>query len=1065
VPDLPSGTVTFLFTDIEGSTRLLKQLRGRWGDVLAEHQGLLRAAFEEAGGHEIDTQGDSFFVAFRSAKDAVAAAVAGQRALASHDWPDDLQLRVRMGIHTGEPTVGSESYVGLGVHRAARIMAAGHGGQVLVSQSTRAVLEDDELDGALVRDLGEWQLKDLDRPEHIYQLEIDGLDNEFPPLKTLEGQPEQATPFEGREGELAEAAWRSFVQRGLRAPSRAHAVAAGILVAALGTTLFVILGSGSSQALSSVNANALGLISAKGNRLAGQVDVGASPSSVAIGQGAAWVTNVDEQTVSRIDLGSKTLRQTIPVGNGPSGIAADSRWVWVANSLDGTVSQIDPQTKGNEVVQTIPVGNGPDGIAVGAGSIWVANKNDGTVSRIDPRKGVVKTTVAAGPGASGIAVGAGAARGVWVANEVTGTLSRIDPSGKAGSQTIAVGNGPHAVAVGEGSVWVANGLDGTVMQIDPQTDTVRATILVGGASGIAVGSGAVWVTNEFAGTLSNIDPKTHDVRTIKVGNRPGGVAVDVGDVFVTVRAAGRAHRGGTLTLHDAPDSFDSLDPSRGYARSSWMTLITTNDGLAGFKRVGGNDGGQIVPDLAVSLPTPSEGGKTYTFQLRANVHFSTGALVRPRDVLRTFERSFQPLEFGPVFYGAIVGAKACGRRPAHCDLSAGIVIDDASRTVTFHLTEPDPDFLYKLALPPAFIVPAASPNGESRRPLPATGPYMVKSYTPKHGVRLIRNPQFREWSKAAQPDGYPDRIDWKLGEKLVQDVRAVERGTADGIFFVPVPPGLLHEMTTQYASQVHVSPLPRTNYLFLNTRAPPFDDVRVRRAVSYAVDRKVFVDLAGGPEYAQPTCQMLPPNFAGYRRYCPFTLNPSSGGFWTAPDLAKAQQLVRASGTSGMRVTYWSEPRYAADAPAVLSLLQRLGYKPRLKSFSTIDAWLRGVVDSRHKAQIGLIGWTADYPAPSEFSVPQLSCRSFSPRSSQNGNLAEFCDPKIDAEIRRALSAQASDPQAARALWAQVDRKTVDQAPHVPLTNPRGIDLVSPRVGNYQYNPQWGALIDQLWVH
>src|SRR6266700_4492944 len=135
-PELPRGTVTFLFTDIEGSTRLLKQLRDGYAEVLADHQAILRRAFEVHGGREIDTQGDSFFVAFPRAKDAVAAAVQAQHELAAHPWPEGTAVRVRMGLHTGEPTVGGERYVGLGDHRAARISAAGHGGQVLVSQTT-----------------------------------------------------------------------------------------------------------------------------------------------------------------------------------------------------------------------------------------------------------------------------------------------------------------------------------------------------------------------------------------------------------------------------------------------------------------------------------------------------------------------------------------------------------------------------------------------------------------------------------------------------------------------------------------------------------------------------------------------------------------------------------------------------------------------------------------------------------------------------------------------------------------------------------------------------------------
>jgi DNA-binding NarL/FixJ family response regulator/class 3 adenylate cyclase len=201
----PSGTVTFLFTDIESSTVLLRQLRDAYGDVLTAHGRLLRKAFEEAGGQEIDTQGDSFFVAFRRPKDAVLAAVAGQRALASEDWPEGADVRVRMGIHTGDASLASDRYLGLSVHRAARICSAGHGGQILISQTTHALLEDDEeeLPGATM-DLGAHGLKDFDRPIQLFQLVVPGLREAFPPLRTLEH-----TPFEGDEGRLADAARRA----------------------------------------------------------------------------------------------------------------------------------------------------------------------------------------------------------------------------------------------------------------------------------------------------------------------------------------------------------------------------------------------------------------------------------------------------------------------------------------------------------------------------------------------------------------------------------------------------------------------------------------------------------------------------------------------------------------------------------------------------------------------------------------------------------------------------------------------------------------------------------------
>ena len=205
----PSGTVTLLFTDIEGSTRLLLRLGERYGDVLAEHRRLLRDAWSAHGGTEIDTQGDSFFVAFTRAADAVDAAVDGQRFLAAHPWPDETALRVRMGIHTGEPSLHDGNYVGIDVHRAARIAAAGHGGQVLVSRTTAALLPTELPDGVTLRELGRYALKDLDEPERLFQLEIPGLESRFPELKSApSGKTNIATastPLVGRERELAEA--------------------------------------------------------------------------------------------------------------------------------------------------------------------------------------------------------------------------------------------------------------------------------------------------------------------------------------------------------------------------------------------------------------------------------------------------------------------------------------------------------------------------------------------------------------------------------------------------------------------------------------------------------------------------------------------------------------------------------------------------------------------------------------------------------------------------------------------------------------------------------------------
>jgi len=200
--ELPTGTVTLLFTDIEGSTRLLQRVGDDYAGLLSQHRSLLEEAFVAHGGVVVDKEGDAFFVAFASAKDAVAAAGEAQRALVSHDWLDENEVRVRMGLHTGEPRVVEARYVGLDVHHAARVMAVGHGGQVLLSETTRALLDAD----IRLRDLGEHRLKDLSRPQRLYQLEVDGLPSEFPPLQTLDNHPTnlpvQTSAFIGREQEL-----------------------------------------------------------------------------------------------------------------------------------------------------------------------------------------------------------------------------------------------------------------------------------------------------------------------------------------------------------------------------------------------------------------------------------------------------------------------------------------------------------------------------------------------------------------------------------------------------------------------------------------------------------------------------------------------------------------------------------------------------------------------------------------------------------------------------------------------------------------------------------------------
>ncbi|MBA2642951.1 MAG: hypothetical protein H0U82_08505 [Actinobacteria bacterium] len=1051
VTELPIGTVTFLFTDIERSTQLLKQLRDRYGEALENHQRILREAFAEHGGHEIDTQGDSFFVAFRRAKDAVSAAIACQRGLAEHAWPDDTELRVRMGIHTGEPAMGGERYVGLGVHRAARICAAGHGGQVLVSQTARELLRDDPIPDVSLRDLGEHQLKDLDELERLFQLVAPGLLQDFPELKTA-----APAPFEGREGELAEAAVEEMAKR-WRRPGRRILIVATFAAAVVGAALGVLLTQGGgSTAGASVGPNAVGVVDSESGEVVSEIRVGGAPGAIAAGPDAVWVTNASDNTVSRIDPSTNEVRQTIRVGGGPASVAAGGGAIWVANGLDGTVARIDPTT--NQVVQTITVGNGPSGVAYGEGAVWVTNSADGTVSQIAPITGRVRKTFPAGVGASGVVVGY---RRIWVVSPSSASVVALDPRSGRVLQRIGVGGEPNAVAAGADAVWVANRADDTVSKIDPRTTTVKDTIQVGRRpEGIAAGPEGVWVANGVDGTLIRLDPSTGEVvKTVRLDNPPRGVALAPQGVYVAVQSTGVEHRGGNLRVLTVFGP-DSVDPA--VAGWSGSFLLMTNDGLVSFRKAGGVEGTQLVPDLAVALPTPTDGGKEYTFQVRPGIRYSNGQLVQPDDFKRAIERLFvlgTPDVSG--YYGGIVGADRCVAAKS-CDLDEGIVADRSARTVTFRITEPDADFLAKLTLPFAVAVPAGIPaRAGVARPIPATGPYRIAEFRKKgRTLRLVRNRRFREWSADAQPQGFPDSISfsWRFGLDTAARVRAVERGAADIAPGGDGPPLSKQEFETlavRYPSQLHANTALTTLYFFLNTRVPPFDDVRVRRAVNIAFDRETFARLVGNA--AVPTCQMLPPNLPGYRPTCPYV----TGGL---RDVDSARRLVKSSGTAGAQVTVWAPSLRADEGRYIVSVLDSLSYRAALKTVDDPTEYFETVSDSRVRAQAGWGAWLADFPSAAGFIPALFGCTAFVPASPGQTNLAEFCDRSIDAQIARATAAQVQDPAAATTLWQEVERTLLAQAPVVPTYNPSNVNFVSKRVGNYQYNPQWGVLLDQLWV-
>jgi peptide/nickel transport system substrate-binding protein len=547
----------------------------------------------------------------------------------------------------------------------------------------------------------------------------------------------------------------------------------------------------------------------------------------------------------------------------------------------------------------------------------------------------------------------------------------------------------------------------------------------------------------------------------------GGSSGDDGGSADTASPATKAqqkeHRGGTLTMlwNGAGTSIDTtLDYDQ-----NWQVLTMTSDGLLNYRRVAGPKGLELVPDLAEEIPTPSDDGKNYVFKVRKGIKYSTGAEVKPSDFTYTFERQFKAAAPASNFYQGIVGGDACAKKPKQCDLSKGVVADDAASTLTFHLKEPDPDFLQKLAIPFAYVVPKGTPNKDiGTKPLPATGPYMIQKYVPDQQMVFVRNPNFKEWSREAQPDGYPDKILMKLGLSVSDAVTQIERGQADWSYDAP-PADRLGEIGDKYKDQFHINPVPQNYHMAINTRVAPFDKLEVRQALNFATDRNAVLQLWGGKALGKISCQILPFNFPGNQPYCPYTKNP--GTTWTGPDMAKAQQLVDKSGTKGQKVTIISTPDETTKAINLyfVSLLRKLGYKASIKTLNS-SVQYSYVQDSANKAQLSFSYWYPDYTSASNFMTTVVGCDGFRPHSTSSPNLSEFCDPAIQKKTEQALKLAQTDQDGANKLWAEVDKETTDQAPLVTLFINNRLDFVSKRLGNFQFNGSvtGNFMIDQAWV-
>ncbi len=599
------------------------------------------------------------------------------------------------------------------------------------------------------------------------------------------------------------------------------------------------------------------------------------------------------------------------------------------------------------------------------------------------------------------------------------------------------------------------------------TDTVD----VGGNLAAIVSEGnSIWV-GDRDGKVLRLDP-LHPAAaptTISTGGAVVSLAAVDGKVWLAAHASSASHRGGTLRIAQfRPDHLPryQMDP---HANPFYNVSSLEADGLVGYRHIGGAPGAEVLANLATSVPRPTNNGLTYTFQLRPDLEYADGRPVLASDFQRAIERTFQVSNFfriawgGAMFY-AVEGSQDCTTPTLapveQCDLSRGIEADDVAGTVQFNLSTPDPEFVYRLTNPVAYPVPDGVPMHEwVDGAFPGTGPYVVSAVTDNE-VRLGRNQNFRLWDASVRPDGYPDEIVFTVVDSDEQRISMIENNEADYTSYRGLTRSsheLFAPIKTRYPVQWH-SGSTNTGYIAMNASVSPFNDIDVRRALNFAVDRGHLADLFGGQPDAPVTCQFLPPVIPGYKPVCPYTVDPDEAGRWKGSDMQTAQELVERSGTAGTTVLIGPTfPHFNESLDYVATVLGDLGYETvvsKVQVFEELFDFNQRLAEGLEERHITITGWSPDYVAPSNY-LQLLKCDA-------DIEIA-FCDPTFDAAFNHALQLQATDPAGAWTEWAALDQRATELAITVPLYNAGG-DFVSERVGNYQYNPSDVVLFDQMWV-
>ena len=470
------------------------------------------------------------------------------------------------------------------------------------------------------------------------------------------------------------------------------------------------------------------------------------------------------------------------------------------------------------------------------------------------------------------------------------------------------------------------------------------------------------------------------------------------------------------TLRAVIDTIDYLDPQQAYTGQSWWAMWNVYETLLTYRHVDGPAGYKLVPGLAQSLPTVSRNGKVYKFKLRKGVKYSNGSALKASDFEWAIKRGFLAQGQGVGFYTDIAGAEAYSKNPTAGGDISGIVTNNAKRTITIRLAKARGDFLTILALLFAAPVPGNTYPAIQNGSIPGTGPYKFSNYDPNRSFTMVRNPFFKPTKNI--PRGNPNTIDVQLVGDADAATQRVINGQAD-YSNAAIPPDRIADAKGK--GKLLLRKTANTYYFWMNIKEAPFNKLKVRQAVNYAIDRKALQTLVWGG-LGRPTQNVLPPTYPSYRK---LNLYPHN--------LAKAKTLINQAGANGAKVTVWT--RNVSDAVTAAqyytSLLNQIGLNaslnvlPRATYYTTI-----GNVDTH--AQTGWARWLEDYPHPLDWFDVLLNGDRIT--NQDNNNYSWYKNKKTDAAIESLKKAPILTP-AVNARWAKVEKQIMQQAPWAPWSN------------------------------